>query len=125
VRKGDTVASVAENFGVPEKMVRTWNHLKGNGLTGRKVLSIHLPVTLPVSSGKGEPQVASRHSGNSKHLRTQPVPTNAVLHHRVRAGETFYSIASSYNTTVSALKHDNRNVASLRPGMILVVHNPR
>jgi LysM repeat protein len=40
-------------------------------------------------------------------------------------GETLYSIASSYNTTVTALKHDNRNLAALRPGMILVVHNPR
>ena len=30
VRKGDTVESVADNFGVPAKMIRQWNHLKGN-----------------------------------------------------------------------------------------------
>jgi LysM repeat protein len=39
----------------------------------------------------------------------------------VRPGETFSSIAISYNTTVSALKQNNANVATLRPGMILVI----
>ncbi len=53
----------------------------------------------------------------------QTASANTVLHHKVKAGETLYSIASSYNTTVSALKHDNRNIASLRPGMILVVRD--
>ena len=48
-----------------------------------------------------------------------------MVHHKVKQGETLYSIANSYNTTVSALKHDNRDVATLRPGMILIVHNPR
>jgi LysM repeat protein len=50
-----------------------------------------------------------------------------VIHHRVKPGETLYSIANSYNTTVTALKQDNRDrdIATLRPGMILVVHNPR
>jgi LysM repeat protein len=44
-----------------------------------------------------------------------------VKRHKVRQGETLYSIANSYNTTVSALKKDNRNLAALRPGMILIV----
>jgi LysM repeat protein len=43
----------------------------------------------------------------------------------VKPGETLYSIANSYNTTVTAIKHDNRDIAVLRPGMILVVHNVR
>src|ERR1022692_3953151 len=58
VRKGDTVESVAENFGVSEKMVRSWNHLKGSSLAGRRVLYLHLPVT----RGAGETQVATRRS---------------------------------------------------------------
>src|ERR1022692_3947860 len=58
VRKGDTVESVAENFGVSAKMLRSWNHLKGSSLAGRKVLYLHLPVT----RGAGETQVATRRS---------------------------------------------------------------
>src|SRR5205807_2223714 len=38
VRKGDTVAAVADNFGVPPAMVRRWNRLKGNSLRGRRVV---------------------------------------------------------------------------------------
>ena len=78
-------------------------------------------------------QVASKRSSGSHHpasgtqtatatKTTTPTP-NAVLHHRVKRGETLSSIATSYNTTVSVLKHDNRNIAALRPGMILVVRS--
>ncbi len=124
IRKGDTVESVAENFGVSAKMLRSWNHLKGDSLAGRKTLYLHLPVTRSTA----ETQVASRHSSKSKHpagTQTAAAGQPAVVHHKVKAGETLYSIANSYNTTVTALKHDNRDVATLRPGMILVVHNSR
>jgi membrane-bound lytic murein transglycosylase D len=133
IRKGDTVESVSENFGVSARMLRVWNHLKGNSLAGRRILYLHLPVTRSAS----EMQVATRHSTGSHYLaarthagtqtatatKTPTTTPNAVLHHRVKRGETLSSIATSYNTTVSALKHDNRNVAALRPGMILVVRS--
>jgi membrane-bound lytic murein transglycosylase D len=129
VRKGDTVESVAENFGVSAKMLRGWNHLKGSSLAGRRVLYLHLPVT----RSAGETQVArtsisKRPSRSKRHAGTQTASAKAVAHpavrhHKVKRGETLSSIASSYNTTVSALKHDNQNVAALRPGMILVVHS--
>jgi len=129
VRQGDTVESVAENFGVSAKMLRGWNHLKGSSLAGRKVLYLHLPVT----RGTGETQVATKRSrGSHHHAGTQTAMSTAsavvhpaVKHHKVKQGETLSSIASSYNTTVSALKHDNRNIAALRPGMILVIRDVR
>jgi membrane-bound lytic murein transglycosylase D len=142
VRKGDTVATVAENFGVSEKMLRGWNHLKGNSLEGRRIVYIHLPVTAGVketqmASGKlGARKSAAASSSARKNSSPAHPPAGtktearavshpAMTHHKVRQGETLNSIASSYNTTVSALKHDNRNIASLRPGMILVVREVR
>src|SRR5438046_872010 len=90
--------------------------------TRRSNARLHLPVTRSAS----ETQVAIRHSTGSHHpaartqtataTKTAPPTPNAVLHHRVKRGETLTSIATSYNTTVSALKHDNRNIAALRPG---------
>jgi LysM repeat protein len=47
------------------------------------------------------------------------------VQHKVKQGETLYSIANSYNTTVTALQRFNRNTATLRPGMILTVHDAR
>lgn len=39
VRKGDTVLSVADDFGVPADKVRQWNRVKGNALhTGRSLM---------------------------------------------------------------------------------------
>ena len=60
-------------------------------------------------------------SAEIEHLKA----STAVVHHKVRSGETLYSIANAYRTTVAALKRDNRNVAILRPGMILTVQPTR
>ena len=122
VRKGDTVETVAENFAVPAKMVRSWNRLKGNSLAGRKVLYLHLPI----SPGTAETRVASS-SAKSRHkaVTAKVSPQGGVTRHKVKQGETLYSIASSYNTTVAALQRYNRNTVPLRPGTVLVVRADR
>jgi len=142
VHTGDTVETVAENFGVSPQMLRRWNGIRGNSLSGRRVLALHLPV----SPGTHETEVASSRS-KSKHPTAAPAPAEtatvkppatksaqierietaqaAVVHHKVRTGETFYSIANLYKTTVAALQRDNRNVSVLRPGMILTVQLAR
>jgi membrane-bound lytic murein transglycosylase D len=131
VRKGDTVETVAENFGVSPQMVRRWNGLpRGSSLRGRKVLALHLPVTPSTEATADKPAAHAR-----KTTQTASVPPEssesdstpdasgqaAVLRHTVKSGETLYSIATTYKTTVAALKRNNGNVAVLHPGMILVV----
>jgi len=115
VRKGDTVTSVAENFGVPAQMVRRWNRLKGDSLRGRRVVYVHLPVSPGV---RDQAVVASAKSKKS----TTTAPAQ-VVHHKVKQGETLYSIATSYNTTVSAIQRANGKLAQLRPGMILLIRD--
>jgi membrane-bound lytic murein transglycosylase D len=137
VRKGDTVQTVAENFGISAQMVRRWNGLRGDSLHGRTVLALHLPVS------PGGDLAATRSSKPGKHpvkpaqVASAKVPARqstsaeddaeqaSVLHHKVKSGETFYSIATTYKTTVAALKRNNQNIATLRPGMILVVQPSR
>jgi len=41
---GDTVASVAEDFGVPQDKLRRWNRLKGNDLRHGRVLVVYKPL---------------------------------------------------------------------------------
>jgi membrane-bound lytic murein transglycosylase D len=119
IRKGDTVQTVADNFGVPASMVRRWNKLKGDSLRGRKVVYVHLPIT--PDANRVETASVSAKSKQTKKVQTAPHSKNLIVHHRVKHGETLYSIADTYNTTVDALKRDNRNVATLRPGMVLVI----
>ena len=44
VRKGDTVLSVADDFGVPPERLRRWNRLKGNELHKGRSIVIYRPV---------------------------------------------------------------------------------
>jgi len=164
VHTGDTVESVAENFGVSPQMIRRWNGLRGSSLSGRRIVALHLPITPSAhdaevaSARSGKPKhtgtgSSGAGSGNTpsgsnpktdtaavkppatksaqiehlstEHLNTKKAETPSVVHHTVKSGETLYSIAQAYRTTVAALKRDNRNVAVLRPGMILVVQPAR
>jgi len=134
VRRGDTVETVAENFGVSAQMVRRWNGLHGgDSLRGRRVLALHLPVT-PSSEVVAAKSNSSAHTSKpakaAKGKTAKPVEEEtsaqaSVLRHKVKSGETLYSIANTYKTTVAALKRNNGNVATLKPGMILVVQQSR
>ncbi len=137
VHKGDTVDTVAENFGVSPLMVRRWNGLhNGDSLRGRKVLALHLPVTPSseaASSATSKPAGRPRKTSQVAQATTATLGDDSneasgqppVLHHTVKHGETLYSIATTYKTTVAALKRNNGNVAVLHPGMILVVQPSR
>jgi len=135
VHKGDTVETVAENFGVSAQMIRRWNGLHGgDSLRGRRVLALHLPVSpnseaiSAKSKSSAHPrktsQTASAKTSAAKPAKSEDEETSdqaSVVRHKVKSGETLYSIANTYKTTVAALKRNNGNVAVLRPGMILVV----
>src|ERR1700730_5527769 len=138
VHAGDTVESVADNFGVSPQMLRRWNGLHGNSLRGRRVLALHLPISPSAHdaeevSSRPKPkrpkptETATVNPPATKSALLEQVPTEqaAVVHHKVKSGETLYSIANAYRTTVAALKRDNRNVAVIRPGMILIVEPSR
>lgn len=185
VRRGDTVLSVADDFGVPAENLRRWNRMKGNSLKAGGVLLIHRPAARS-SDGEGERESASRRGSRAKVAQvadsdeadtpapcvkwttqgqgrqaqrvcvarakqsarakgedrvdsTRSTPTKStnataksaksatrgetaeVIHHRVKKGETLSGIASTYNTTVSALKRDNHNIANLKAGTVLVI----
>src|SRR5580700_10919491 len=137
VHKGDTVESVAENFGVSAQMVRRWNGLpRGSSLRGRKVLALHLPVSPSTEAVADKPAGHTRRTTQTVSAKL-PAESSAsdsvqdssgqpaVLRHTVKSGETLYSIATTYKTTVAALKRNNGNVAVLHPGMILIVEPRR
>lgn len=116
IRKGDTLQRVADNLGIAPTTIRRWNRLKGDSLAGRRVLYVHLPVSPGAVPEQARNVPKSKHSS---HL----VAVNSThgVRHTVRQGETLYSIANNYNTSVEAIKQTNAHVATLRPGMVLVI----
>ena len=119
VRKGDTVASVADDFEVPVEKLRKWNHLHGNELAPGRRLVIYKPVT--AESSEDESHEARKTSSHSTHASSSHQAQTAK-YHKVKKGETLSSIAEDNHTSVAALKRDNPDMsATLRAGDVLVI----
>ncbi len=72
VHAGDTVLTVAEDFGVPPERLRRWNKLKGNELRKGRLLTIYKPL------GPGEADRAPVRKHNRKAVQTaKPKPKSA------------------------------------------------
>src|SRR3954464_7956542 len=72
VRKGDTVLSVADDFGVPPERLRRWNRLKGNELRkGRSIV-----IYRPVAEGSNEAAAPMRHRARHKAAKTASSPAS-------------------------------------------------
>jgi membrane-bound lytic murein transglycosylase D len=141
VRKGDTVLSVADDYGVPADKIRRWNHIRGNSLTaGRSILiyraladSAQPEFASTRSSKKGvkakkanvsddEEVTVAKTAKSSKSKKASSLEASKKRTHKVEKGETLTSIAERYGTTVEALKKDNRSMArNLKAGQVLVI----
>jgi membrane-bound lytic murein transglycosylase D len=129
-RKGDTVLSVADDFGVPAERLRKWNHLSANSLRPGRALIIYRPVVAASSESRASAS-PSRKRGQAAELASKSQKKGSLqasrakvrtVRHRVRKGETLSSIAADYNTSVGELRRSNGKVASnLRPGSVLVI----
>ncbi|SHF94778.1 LysM peptidoglycan-binding domain-containing protein [Ornithinibacillus halophilus] len=89
VKAGDTLYSIAKSFNTTVENLKNWNDI---------IEPIQIGQSLVVSKG-GVPNTPKAES---------PAPSKA---HTVQAGDTLYSIAKKYNTTVDQMKRLN-NLAS-------------
>ncbi len=119
VRRGDTVLSIADDFGVPPDKLRQWNRIQGNMVRLGQVLRLYRPVGVREAA----PEAVA---GKSKRKKSAQVASAGKRVHTVKPGETLYSIANAYDTTVADLKRDNRLASSrLFPGDTLVITGGR
>jgi membrane-bound lytic murein transglycosylase D len=112
VRRGDTVASVAQQFAVTPAEIERWNAGAGAQLKPGTLLRIY-PGGRPAEHGS----VKAAKSMNAKGIanartEAQAGPSASAAGspttHSVHAGETLWSIARAYHTTVDALRQANQ-----------------
>jgi LysM repeat protein len=101
VRKGDSLWEIAARTGVSVAGLRSANNLHGNRINaGQKLL---IPA-----------------AGNSSAM----LASNDVITHRVNRGDTLWTIANRYGTSVEKLKQVNNTGKFLKVGQVLIIYQP-
>jgi|DewCreStandDraft_5_1066085.scaffolds.fasta_scaffold00043_152 membrane-bound lytic murein transglycosylase D len=118
VRAGDTLSKIAAEFGVRVADLKQWNNLRSDLIGRGALLEIRLPASAwtqrtsqpgsstPTAAGASESTLATNLQGGTS-LRTDAVSGEFIVH-LVSAGETLWSIARGYQTTVEALRAANQ-----------------
>ena len=92
VKSGDTLYSIAKAYGVEEALIKENNPAAADGL------KIDQSIKIPVS------EKALQEARNEKKRKKDFVT------HKIKAGQTLYSIARDYNISVSAIREDNPQI---------------
>ncbi len=126
VRRGDTLSEIARQHDVSVDDLRRWNGIRGSKVARGAVLKVY-----PGGRARAVTQTARRltkgkeESDSAAAAAAERGPDGAVTH-RVKPGETLWSIARAYRTTVEALRSANEYLISrqLKAGDMLVILVP-
>jgi membrane-bound lytic murein transglycosylase D len=125
VQKGDTLEGIADRYDVTVAELRRWNHITSAHVSHGARLRIYAGGE-PDQTARAVTQASKSH-GQTAQAQGRPAMSSsektAAEMHRVKPGETLYSIAKQYGTTVSALRQSNRFLAdrALETGDVLNV----
>lgn len=111
VRRTDTVASIADEFDITTAELSKWNHLRSEHVVRGMSLRIYPGGMTPAPQAKPRETAAlatviARRNG-PRDVPVMEARSSAVVH-RVKQGETLWSIARAYRTTVEAIQSGNR-----------------
>ncbi len=122
VQRGDTLVGIADRFDVTVAQIRRWNHISGGHVRRGTRLRIY------AGGAPAEPARARSRSARNSGAKVESVSDRRAQvaesqAHRVKPGETLYSIAREHQTTVSALRQANPFLAerTLQAGDVLAI----
>jgi LysM repeat protein len=127
VKKGDTLAEIAEKHDVTVAQLKEWNNLK-RGLLANQKLVIRTAAAAK-EKGNGFSLIRSAYADEGNHPKkrttvlTSKSPSPRVIAYRVRKGDTLHAIARKYDVSPSEILAMNglskRTV--IRPGLVLKI----
>ncbi len=117
VEEGETLSRIAEGYGLAMKEI-----ISVNPLTNRHFLAIGQELLIPLTPGQVPARrLETRRTDPASDGRRHPPETSLHLH-KVRAGESLWSIARAYGVRVGQLKSWNSGLKqSLQPEQELIV----
>jgi LysM repeat protein len=90
VRRGETISEIADEYGVTQRELRTWNRLDGRS-------RIYVGQRLRVVSPDAAPTAPRKETPEPDGMRT----------HVVQRGETLKGLAKRYGVSIQALREAN------------------
>jgi len=122
VRRGDTLDGIAGRFEVSVADLKRWNHIRGEQAPRGAQLRIYAGG-FTAEDSRGQTKSAQNRGASVKGASAHASQETEKLEYRVKPGETLYSIARRYQTTVGALRQSNPFLAnrSLQAGDVLAI----
>ncbi len=120
VQGGEVLGTIAQRYRVGVSAIRYWNNLRSSMIFAGQKLVIYTPLT---SSTRPPAAVKSAAKTDSKPAAPPATkPAGATRRHTVGEGESLWTIAQKYKSTVARLKQLNGLTRdALRPGQKLWV----
>jgi membrane-bound lytic murein transglycosylase D len=118
VRRTDTVATIADEFDVTAAELRKWNHLRADHVVRGASLRIYPGGMTPTPSQQQAkakdtaPSTAVAQRNGARNIPVMEARSSSTVVHHVKPGETLWSIARAYQTTVEAIQAGNRYLFS-------------
>jgi membrane-bound lytic murein transglycosylase D len=122
VARGDTLEAIADKFDVTVPDIKKWNRIKGSSVPRGSHLKIYeggITGEAPSPKAKAASASAATSGATVENVSTG----HSAVQHKVKQGETLYSVAHAYNTTVDNLRASNPflNDAPLKAGDVLTI----
>ncbi len=109
IRRGESLYTIANRYGVDVNSLREWNNISGNRIFAGKRLKIY--------TDRSDRYLAAAEN-NSSHSRT------SLYHYRVKGGDTISELALKFGVPTLTLKRwNNLTSNSLRIGQTLKIYN--
>lgn len=129
VRRGDTLITIADRFGVTLNDLRHWNHLRGNAVGVGRRLRVAAPGATyeTATSRRSSESVSTRQSTWSKGdpPKSAPGRIGRSTSYRVRRGDTLSAIAARFGVSTADLRRWNHIRGNdIHAGAVLLLAAP-